>query len=225
LVARQFEETWLISETDRQVLQATLPGANIQVVPNGVDLDMFRPLNHQPTPNSLIFVGHMGVFHNIDAAVYLAQEILPQVQKAFPDCQLTIVGAEPALQVQELAQNPAVTVTGFVDDLNAYLNQAAVFVAPLRFAAGVQNKVLEAMAAGCPVVTTNLVNSGIGAKHERDLLVADQTDGLAAQIITLLQQAHLRQAMGLAARNFVRQKFSWQYALQRMAEIEAIINP
>jgi sugar transferase (PEP-CTERM/EpsH1 system associated) len=225
LVARQFEETWLISETDRQVLQATLPGANIQVVPNGVDLDMFRPLNHQPTPNSLIFVGHMGVFHNIDAAVYLAQEILPQVQKAFPDCQLTIVGAEPALQVQELAQNPAVTVTGFVDDLNAYLNQAAVFVAPLRFAAGVQNKVLEAMAAGCPVVTTNLVNSGIGAKHERDLLVADQTDGLAAQIITLLQQAHLRQAMGLAARDFVQQKFSWQYALQRMAEIEAILNP
>ncbi len=219
-VARTFEETWLISEQDRRVLQVNNPGANIQVVPNGVDLEMFRPLDIPSVPNTLIFVGHMGVFHNIDAAVFLAQEILPLIQEEIPDCKFTIVGAEPAVQIQQLAQNPAITVTGFVEDLNAYLNQAAVFVAPLRFAAGVQNKVLEAMAAGRPVVTTNLINDGLGAEPGRDLLTADQGSELAHQIVRLLQQPQLRYEMGRAARKFVEQHFSWRYAIQRVGEIE-----
>jgi glycosyltransferase involved in cell wall biosynthesis len=203
------------------VLQAANEAANIQVVPNGVDLELFRPLDQPPATNNLIFVGHMAVFHNVDAAVYLAREILPLVQGEVPGCRLTIVGAEPSLQVQQLAQNPNVTVTGFVPDLNAYLNDAAVFVAPLRFAAGVQNKVLEAMAAGRPVVTTSLVNNGIGAEDGRDLLVADQTQVLVAHITTLLQQPQLRLEMGRSARRFVGRKFSWDYAVQRLEEIEA----
>lgn len=224
LVAHNFEETWLISKSDRQILQAAVPKANIQVVPNGVDLDMFRPLAQPQSSNILIFVGHMGVFHNIDAAQYLAREILPLVQQSIPDCQLTIVGAEPTLAVQELAQNPAITVTGFVSDLNAYLNQAAVFVAPLRFAAGVQNKVLEAMAAGRAVVTTSLVNNGIGAEPGRDLLVADQTETIANQITNLLREPNLRLELGQSARVFVGRHFSWRFALQRLDQIQASLK-
>jgi glycosyltransferase involved in cell wall biosynthesis len=220
-VAEHFEETWLISEIDRRVLQNGVPGSNIQVVPNGVDLEMFRPLGQPVESNSLIFVGHMGVFHNIDAAVFLAQEILPLVQQVVPACRLTIVGAEPTEQVQALALNTAVTVTGFVDDLNAYLNESAVFVAPLRFAAGVQNKVLEAMAAGRPVVTTTLVNGGIGAEPGRDLFVGDDPQAIADQIVGLFQDEKRRNQVGAAARRFVEQKFSWQYVVRRMAEIES----
>jgi glycosyltransferase involved in cell wall biosynthesis len=166
----------------------------------------------------------MGVFHNIDAAVYLAQEILPRLQRTFPDCHLTIVGAEPAPPVRELAQNPAVSVTGFVLDLNACLNEAAVFAAPLRFAAGVQNKVLEAMASGRPVVTTTLVNDGIGANPGRDLIVVDDPEAMVSHIANLFQQAQLRREMGAAARIFVEQNFSWQFAVQRMGAIEGFLK-
>lgn len=223
-VAQQFEETWLIAEPDRKLLQAAVPEANIQVIPNGVDLEKFRPLDKAALPNSLIFVGHMSVFHNIDAALYLAQEILPRLQKTFPDCRLTIAGAEPAAQVRQLAQNPAVTVTGYVDDLNDALNGAAVFAAPLRFAAGVQNKVIEAMAAGRPVVTTSLVNAGIGAQPGRELMVGDQTDEIVDHIATLFQQQGLRQETGTAARHFVGENFSWYDAVRRVGEIEALLN-
>ncbi|MFZ0544333.1 MAG: glycosyltransferase, partial [Candidatus Promineifilaceae bacterium] len=177
-----------------------------------------------PVANSLVFVGHLGVFHNVDAAFFLAQEILPRVQQTIPDCHLTLVGAEPALQVQKLAQNPAISVPGFVPELNFCLNKAAVFVAPLRFAAGVQNKVLEAMAAGRPVVTTNLVNTGIGAEPGRDLLVADQPEAIAAHIVALFQDEQRCQEMGVAARHFVQQNFNWHFAVQRMAEIESLLN-
>jgi sugar transferase (PEP-CTERM/EpsH1 system associated) len=219
-VAQHFEETWLIAEPDRQVLADAVPGANIRVVPNGVDLERFKPLGGEALANSLVFVGHMSVFHNVDAALFLVREILPRVRQEIPDCRLTIAGAEPAEVVRQLGENPAVTVTGFVPDLNSCLNESAVFAAPLRFAAGVQNKVLEAMAAGRPVVTTSLVNEGIGAVPEQDLFLADEPEAMAAQIVTLLRQEKLRQEIGTSARRFVEQNFSWGYAVRRMAEIE-----
>ncbi len=166
-VAKTFEETWLISKADRQVLAMDCPAANIRVVPNGVDANRLYPLEQPCEPDSLIFVGHLGVFHNVDAATILARKVLPLVRQQIPNCSLKIVGAEPNAQVRALDAEPAVSVTGFVPDLNDYLNRAAIFVAPLRFAAGVQNKVLEAMATASPVVTTNLVNAGLGARGPR----------------------------------------------------------
>jgi glycosyltransferase involved in cell wall biosynthesis len=223
-VAKHFEETWLIAEPDRQILKAAVPDANIQVVPNGVDLNFFKPLENSPVPNSLIFVGHMGVFHNVDAAMFLAQTILPRVQEIFPDATLTIVGAEPAVVVQELAEDPAVTVTGFVDDLNGCLNEAAVCVAPLRFAAGVQNKVLEAMAAGRPVITTKLVNDGIGADSAREIVVTDELQEMVASITALFQSEERQRQLGTAARKFVKRNFSWQFAINRIDEIESTLR-
>jgi glycosyltransferase involved in cell wall biosynthesis len=113
-----------------------------------------------------------------------------------------------------------VTVTGFVPDLNAVLNQAAVFVAPLRFAAGVQNKVLEAMATGRPVVTTSVVNAGLDAQPGRELLVADDAETAANQIIALLRDAQLRAQVGRGGLHFVRQKYTWDHVVKRMNAIE-----
>ncbi|MEA3337463.1 MAG: TIGR03087 family PEP-CTERM/XrtA system glycosyltransferase [Chloroflexota bacterium] len=222
-VADSFEETWLISNHDRQLLAAGCPTANIQVIPNGVDLNRLHPIDIPREPSSLVFVGHMGVLHNVDAATYLANEILPGIQEQIPAAKLTIVGADPAPQVQALAANPSVTVTGFVDDLNGYLNRSAVFVAPLRFAAGVQNKVLEAMAAGRPVVTSSMVNGGLEAEAGRDLLVADDIETTVGHIVGLLNDPVARQTMGQAARQFVSQHFSWRHVLDRMDVIEATI--
>lgn len=216
-----FDEAWLISRHDHQLLANECPSANILVIPNGVDVGRFYPTDQPPRPNSLIFVGHLGVFHNIDAVSFLVQAVLPLVRQRVSDCSVNIVGAEPVAQVQSLAQNPAVTVTGFVDDLNAYLNKATVFVAPLRFAAGVQNKVLEAMAAGRPVVTTSVVNKGLGASPGLELFVADTAPEMADCIVSLLNDADLASAIGRAGRKFVQQHFGWHHAVDRMRVIEA----
>jgi sugar transferase (PEP-CTERM/EpsH1 system associated) len=219
-VAQSFEETWLISQSDREALARDCPGANIRLVPNGVDLEFFHPTSQSRVPDSLIFVGHLRVLHNIDAATYLAQEVLPLVQEKVPTCTLSLVGADPAPQIQRLGESPAVTVTGFVPDLNARLNRAAVFVAPLRFAAGIQNKVLEAMAAGRPVVTTSLINEGLGAEPDRQIFVADDAQATARQILRLLADAPLREQVGRAGRQFVEQRYSWTHAVARMRTIE-----
>jgi sugar transferase (PEP-CTERM/EpsH1 system associated) len=219
-VARNFEEIWLVSEADRKILAACCPTSNIQVITNGVDLEHFFPTDQPCQPNGLVFVGHLGVFHNVDAANYLVRDILPLIQQRVPDCTLKIVGADPGRSVRRLAQVPGVSVTGFVPDLNPVLNESSVFVAPLRFAAGVQNKVLEAMAAGRPVVTTTVVNDGLGARSGEDILVGDDPRTIADQIVALLQDKWRREQIGQRGLLFVRRKYRWDYVLERMRNIE-----
>lgn len=220
-VARDFEELWLVSQQDQQLLADQCPAANIRVVPNGVDLAAFHPTGQPAEPAGLLFTGHMRVFHNVDAATFLAREILPRVRREVPDCTLTLAGADPGPEVQALGALPGVAVAGYVPDLNAALNRATVFVAPLRFAAGVQNKALEAMAAGRPVIATTVVARGLGAEPGRDLLVADDAAGMASQIVALLRNDARRERLGQAGREFVRQRFSWDAAAARMRQIEA----
>ena len=219
-VARTFEETWLISEADRLILAAACPEANIQVVPNGVDTERFRPTGAAPQPHTLIFVGHMRVFHNVDAATHLAEEVLPLVRQTVPDARLRLVGANPAPAIRRLAAAPGVEVTGFVPNLNEALNEAAVFVAPLRFAAGVQNKVLEALAAGRPVVTSTLVSTGLRAQPGEHLLVADDPATTAAQVVRLLHDEEERARLGANGRRFVTETYRWDTVTERMAAIE-----
>jgi len=152
---------------------------------------------------------------------HLVQDVLPLVRQQIPGCTLKIVGAEPNAQVRSLAGDPATTVTGYVPDLNDYLNRAAVFCAPLRFAAGVQTKVIEAMATARPVVTTSLVNAGLGARAGRDLLIADDAVATADQIVALLRDKELQRKIGQAGLQFVRQKYSWGSVVARMRAIES----
>jgi sugar transferase (PEP-CTERM/EpsH1 system associated) len=223
-VADTFEETWLISEADRRILAAACPEANIQVVTNGVDVGRFHPTGVACEPNSLIFTGHLQVFHNVDAVTHLAEDVLPIIRQQLPDCTLNVVGASPSARVQRLAEGAGVTVTGFVEDLNDALNRSAVFVAPLRFAAGVQNKVLEAMAAGRPVVTTSIVNAGLGAAPGREVLVADDAQGLANHTVSLLRDRSLWERVSQAGMEFVRRRHSWNQVVERMAAIEASLS-
>lgn len=224
-VAEAFEEIWLISEADREILAIECPQANIHVVTNGINASQYHPTGEPTQRNSLIFVGHMGVFHNIDAARHLAQDILPLVQRQISTATLNIVGADPAPQVQRLQERSGVAVTGFVPDLNAALNRSAVFVAPLRFAAGVQNKVLEAMATARPVVTTSLVNEGLRARPGQELLIADDAPTTAERVVALLQDENLRKEVGRAGLHFVQQKYTWKNVVERMRAIERRIAP
>ena len=219
-VAEAFEETWLISEADRRILSAVCPEANIHVVTNGVDVERFYPSGRSAEDNHLVFVGHLRVFHNVDAVTHLVRDVLPLVRQRVPEVTLDVVGADPGPQVQQLAKAQGVSVLGFVPDLNKVLNRAAVFVAPLRFAAGVQNKVLEAMAAGRPVVTTSIVNKGLGAQPGQEVLIADDAMTMADRIADLLGDESLRRQIGQAGLRFVRQTYSWQKVSERMRKIE-----
>lgn len=219
-MARQFDETWLISEAERQQVMQGDADDRVLVVPNGVDYARFHPGAWRTNDPRLIFVGHMSVFHNVDAAAYLVNEILPRIRAVVPSARLDLVGAEPAAEVQRLETTRGVRVLGHVADLNAALNDAAVFVAPLRFAAGVQNKVLEAMAVALPVVTTTYVNNGLGAEDGRHLLIADEPAAFAEAVCRLLQDAKLRQTLGRNGRDFVRQHYRWESVLERLELIE-----
>ena len=228
MVAR-FDEMWVISEAERAAIAAAVgagvsgdgrPPPNMRVVPNGVEAERYRPEVRPASAAALVFVGHMGVFHNVDAAVRLAEEILPRVRAGLPGARLELIGTEPVARVRALAGLPGVRVRGHVVDLNAALNEAAVFVAPLRFAAGVQNKVLEAMAAGLPVVTTREVNEGLQATPGEHLLLADDDEGLAAAALGLLGDAAERARLGRAGRAFVLERFRWEAVGERMREIE-----
>jgi glycosyltransferase involved in cell wall biosynthesis len=158
----------------------------------------------------------MSIPHNIDAARFFAIEIFPVIQKSFPESKFIIAGAEPSPSILKLSSLPNIKVLGYVDDLNYELNRSQIFVAPLRFAAGVQNKALEAMAAGIPVITTKIVNEGIGAKEDEEIIIAETPDEYNKQISRLFLDETLRRKIGLAGKNFVLNKFSWDIVLQRI---------
>jgi len=223
-LAARFEETWLISEAERDAIAAGLgpeAAARLRVVRNGVEPDRYRPHRATVVGATLAFTGHLGVFHNVDAAERLARAILPQVRQRVPAARLELIGAEPSPRVRALADEPGVRVVGPVADLNAALNEAAVFAAPLRFAAGVQNKVLEAMAAGLPVVTTAEVNAGLGATDGEHLMVAEDDAAFAAVVAELLADPAARGRLGRAGREFVLRRFRWEDVLDRARTIAA----
>ncbi len=221
-LVREFNEIWLISAAESDLLSQGGNGDKIKVVTNGVNLDNFYPQDtilESKVKKSILFVGHMGVFHNINAAEYLAKDILPLVKKSVPDCKMIFAGTEADKTLTELAKNDGVEVKGFVEDLNFLLNSVTLFAAPLRFSAGVQNKVLEAMATKLPVVTTSLVNKGLNAKPEAELLIGDNPQEIADKIIVLLNDAHMRAKIGTAGFDFVKKNFSWNAVNVRLKEI------
>jgi glycosyltransferase involved in cell wall biosynthesis len=213
-----------VSSTDQKIFASETSKANIITVTNGIDSKIFHPLELNPIPYRLIFTGHMSIPHNIDAARFFAMEILPAIQKSFPESKFIIAGAEPSPSILKLSSLPNIKVLGYVDDLNYELNRSQIFVAPLRFAAGVQNKALEAMAAGIPVIGTKIVNEGIGAKEDEEIIIADTPDEYIKQISKLFIDEALRRKIGLAGKNFVLNKFSWDIVLQRINTLKGYLE-
>lgn len=205
--ARAFRESWVVSPVDRDDLLAR-GATGVRLVPHGVDESLFEVVPARSPEPRLMFLGNLSVPHNVDAAVYAAREVLPRVRAVRPDATLWLVGASPQPAVRALASLPGVTVTGAVPRLQPLLASARVMLAPLRFSSGIQNKVLEAMAAGLPVVTTTNVAEGL--PDSRGLVrAADDADGLARETLALLAEPAQAEAMAERARTFARAHFSW----------------
>lgn len=196
--------------------------ARITSLANGVDTDYYRP---DPAgvakADEIVFTGVMNYAPNVDCVVWFCQKILPEVRRRIPSATFTICGAHPSQAVLDLARIEGVVVTGRVPDVRPYLAQAALAVAPLRIARGVQNKVLEAMAMGLPVVATPAAHAGIDAAPGRELLIAAEAQAFADQVCMLLADEGQRRRIGAAARLRIEQRYSWD---AHMAEIDARLD-
>lgn len=204
----------VVAQGDMQQVRRLAPTARVEVIPNGVDPGPEPgPLTTEPV------IGFHGSFQNQanrDAAVFLAREVFPIVLRARPDARLRLIGRWPPSKILSLS-NERIHVTGMVPDIRSELEDVGIYVAPMVSGTGIKNKVLEAMAAGRPIVATKRAVDGIDAASE--VLVADTAAAIARHVIELLASDERRRAIGAAARARVVSTFSWQ----RSAEaIEAL---
>jgi glycosyltransferase involved in cell wall biosynthesis len=181
----------------------------ISVVPNGVATAPPADRRSQG-PDTIVFSGKMSYHANAAAADALVREIMPRVWASRADVRLVIAGRGPSRSLVDAARDPRIAVTGFVDDLESHIRAATVAVAPLPYAVGVQNKVLEAMACGVPVVASRAAAQGIDATDGRDWLVAGDSADLAAAILRLLDDRRLQAEIGRAGREFVDRHHRWE---------------
>jgi sugar transferase (PEP-CTERM/EpsH1 system associated) len=204
---------------EQRVFQEAVPGAPSLVMRNGVDLAHYRPSERPPEPGLLVFVGVMDYFPNVEGIAWFCRAILPEVQRRVPGARLAIVGAHPTAEVRALARLPGVEVTGFVDDPREVLARAAVSVAPLRIARGIQNKVLEAMAMGLPVVGTRSATQGVDGTPGRDYLVAESAGEQVEAVFGLLREPERARELGRRARAFVEANYDWEVCLRPLDSI------
>jgi glycosyltransferase involved in cell wall biosynthesis len=189
-------------------------------VPNGVNLDAFCPDPSLPKDNeTLILSGKMSYHANVAMAVYMINEIMPLIWSQRPGVKVWIVGKNPSREVQVLAKNPLVTVTGTVSDISNYLKKATIAVAPLMYGAGIQNKVLEAMACGTPVVTNENTLKSLAAVPGENVFLANTPQEFARQVIYLLGNDNVRTKIGQAGRQYVEAQHNWEEIAARLGQI------
>jgi sugar transferase (PEP-CTERM/EpsH1 system associated) len=207
----QAEHVLTVSDDDRQFFLDFLPAEKVTTVPTGVDLDYFRPRTERRKPtHSLVFTGSMDWIPNEDAVTYFSEKILPRIQKYVPDVTLRIVGRKPTRKVLALKEkNPAIQVTGTVDDIRPFVSDADVYIVPLRIGSGTRIKIFEAMAMGMPVVSTSVGAEGLPVQHEKNILLAETPETFAAHTVALLTQSPTRERISRAARALVESRFGW----------------
>lgn len=217
------------------------------VLPNGVDLAYFCPTDgtvhpaaNEQQPATIVFSGKMSYHANVTAVLHLVQEIMPLVWRHRPDVRVQIVGKDPPAVIRALAtqglftpkeqnkdqksdqkpeQRGCVEVTGTVPHVPPYLRQATIAVAPVLYSAGIQNKVLEALACGTPVVANAQAVAGIAARAGQDFLLAAHSQHFADQILALLHDPQRRQQLGAAGRRYVEQHHSWPTMVDHLEQI------
>jgi glycosyltransferase involved in cell wall biosynthesis len=197
------------SERERAVLLQRVPGARIEVVGNGVDCEFFaanRPPN--AARRDVLFMGRMDYHANIDAALYFVKNTWPLIHARRPELRLVIVGAQPAKPILALREQ-GITVTGTVDDVRPFYQSALTSVVPLRVGGGTRLKVLEAMAAGTPVVSTALGAEGLAVTPGKDILIADTPQAMADAVVLLQAESPQWQQLAVNARRLVQVKYDW----------------
>ncbi len=211
-----FDHRTIISSQDRDVIHHP-KNKDIVIVPNGVDFDRFFPATGDKKTD-LLFTGNMSYPPNVESVIYLVEKILPLVRQQYPEISLTICGANPTAKVMALSGN-GVTVTGWVNDLVSVYQSSKIFIAPMQLGAGLQNKLLEAMACGIPCITSSLAANALHQLPEKPYLVGNSPAEYAKHIVNLLANSSAMEILGGAGRNYVKENYSWHNATQPLLEI------
>ncbi|HEX2703016.1 MAG TPA: glycosyltransferase family 4 protein [Solirubrobacteraceae bacterium] len=228
---RRFEQsTWervdgclLTSERELEIVRRHAPGLAAAVVPNGVDLQRFQATDRPVEPFSAVFNGVLDYRPNVDAALYLVDQIWPLVLEVCPQARLSLVGRAPPSEVRRLGRR-GVTVTGEVADIRPYLERATVVVVPMRMGGGTRLKVVESLALSKATVSSSLGCEGIAVTPGRDLLTADDPRSFAEGILELFENEPQRRELGRNGRALVEREYSWDLAGEQMESfLEALV--
>jgi len=231
-ILRHADATAAVSPADRAALLALAPGVDIQVISNGIDLDLYQP-RHTPidtqTP-SLVFTGKMDYRPNIDAALWFGRAVWPLVLAQEPQARFQIVGMNPHPRLDELRTQPTIEITGAVDDTRPFIHAALAYVIPMRVGGGTRFKALEAMACGKAIVSTTLGVEGIPVHNDQEMLIADTPVTFAQAVLRLIADARtdgaLQRRLGANARRFVESTYSWDAIVPRFDQMyEKVVHP
>ena len=209
-IIKAFDHAFIISEQDAQSLAEEVKN-QIKILPNGVDDEFFAPNPSIEKKYEVVFTGNMSYPPNVDAAIFLAEKIMPIIWKTLPEAKLLIAGASPAPQVKNLSSDK-VFVSGWMDDIRTAYYEGKVFVAPLRIGSGLQNKLLEAMCTEIPCVTSNLANNALQAIPNESIMVCETDEEYANAVINLLKNENEYQKIAKRGNEFVKAHYNWRSA-------------
>jgi glycosyltransferase involved in cell wall biosynthesis len=205
------------SDNDAELLRKMNAGVRTITVPNAVDIEFFKPTGVAPRPATLIYVGGLGWFPNLDAIEFMARDILPRIQREMPGVTLTVVGQVPdKSMLDRFADCPSIRFAGLVEDIRPFAAEAVAYVVPLRIGGGTRLKILDAFAMGRPVVSTSIGCEGLRVQPERDILVADDAESFARATLRVLRDPALAKRLGEAGRDCVVREYQWSGAARLM---------
>ena len=227
-VAAAFDSVVITSRHEKRALEWLMQrsqnaeSSRVAVVGNGVDSDYFRPMENETPSGTIVFSGKMSYFPNVTGVLHFYSEVFPRIRRRRPDARLKIVGSDPPDAIRRLARDPAVEVTGYSPDIRPHIASAEVVVCPLTIGVGIQNKVLEAMAMGKPVVATSVACKGIpDAFDGRDLIYADEPSEMAESVLRIMDNPQLGQRLGENARRLVGERYSWDAVARELEAVHA----
>jgi sugar transferase (PEP-CTERM/EpsH1 system associated) len=222
-LASIFDKTIVTSGRDRDAfisLQSeTASSKNIDIIANGVDLDYFKPdIDTRRDANAIVMTGKMSYHANVTMVMNFVEGTFKQILRKAPEVQLWIVGKDPPKSVKGLSEHPNIQVTGTVPDIRPFLAKAAVAVVPLKYGMGIQNKVLEALAMGTPVVATQNAVEALEVVEGRDLIVASE-GVMDEMVVNLLRDESRRDVLGRAGRKYVERSHRWDHIAGELEDI------
>lgn len=218
-LARRFDCCTCTTKAELETLREFRVPTPTDWFPNGVDADFFTPSEAPYDTNAISFVGRMDYFPNQQAMLFFSNEVFPRIRERRPVATLAIIGAEPSAEIRRLGARDGITVTGTVPDVRDHVRRSAVSVAPLKIARGTQNKIIECMAMGVPVVTSPEAAGGVDAVAGEHLLVAQSADDYADKLLTLMADRGARQRLAMAGRARVETHHSWTHSMARLDRI------
>ena len=226
-IGKAFDISIFVSDAEVELFKSFAPDVNAISIPNGVDLSYFSNTTNKTIRSNeqkgfnILFTGAMDYFPNEDGVLFFYYKIWPIIKDKLPQSRFYIVGGNPSKKLKTITEKDKdVLLTGYVDDVRQYVWKADVFVAPLRIARGIPNKILEALAAGLPVVATSRASQGIGCNGNEFLFIENSAEKFAERTISFAEK-HLSGEAIEKRESFLKQKYDWS---RNLIELEKILN-